>query len=125
MVLSMGGKRTKSYSIRPKKTNPKRNSGPLLPAKVRINPRTGKVQVFVSPKVAAQVKGNGKRKRNPLKQYEVRIPPGKLGSYRLAYVAPNSTDAKRRALQDYNRSLSSEGFATMKSLPRGTKVVLH
>ena len=34
-------------------------SSPLLPAKVRINPRTGKVQVFVSPKVAAQVKQRG------------------------------------------------------------------
>ncbi len=44
------------------KSNPKRksaNSSPLLPAKVRINPRTGKVQVFVSPKVAAQVKQRG------------------------------------------------------------------
>ena len=39
---------------------------PLLPAKIRINPRTGKVQVFVSPKVAAQVKSrsNPKVSRN-------------------------------------------------------------
>ena len=54
------------------KSNPKlkrvarASSSTLLPAKVRINPRTGKVQVFVSPKVAAQVKSrsNPKVSRN-------------------------------------------------------------
>lgn len=30
-------------------------SSTLLPAKVRINPKTGKIQVFVSPQVAARV----------------------------------------------------------------------
>src|SRR5271155_1275317 len=39
----------------------KPNPSGLLPAKVRINPRTGKVQVFVTPKVAAQVKAGNKR----------------------------------------------------------------
>lgn len=42
-------------------TRTKTNSTTLLPAKVRVNPKTGKVQVFVSPAVAAKVKG----KRNP------------------------------------------------------------
>jgi hypothetical protein len=48
----------------------KEKDATLLPAKVRVNPRTGKVQVFVSPKVAAQVKGN---RNNPAKTYQVGV----------------------------------------------------
>lgn len=114
--------------------NPKRsrNTGTTVPAHVRINPRTGRIQVFVTPKVAEKLRGGkglrvagATNKRNPVKQYEVKIPPGRLGSYRLGYVASNAADAKRRALADYNRSLSNEGFPTVKSLPRGTKVIVH
>jgi hypothetical protein len=37
-------------------TRAKAKSTTLLPAKVRVNPRTGKVQVFVTPGVMAKVK---------------------------------------------------------------------
>ena len=38
-----------------KRTNPKR--GTTVPAHVRINPRTGRIQVFVTPKVAEKLRG--------------------------------------------------------------------
>jgi hypothetical protein len=121
----------KAAKINNSHKNPKANPT-TVPAHVRINPRNGRIQVFVTPKVAEKLRGvkglrvaGATNKRNPVKQYEVKIPPGRLGSYRLGYVAPNVADAKRRALADYNRSLSNEGFPTVKSLPRGTKVIVH
>lgn len=52
-----------------------RNTGTTVPAHVRINPRTGRIQVFVTPKVAEKLRG-GKGLRvagNPTKR-ELSIP---------------------------------------------------
>jgi hypothetical protein len=76
-------------------------SSTLLPAKVRVNPRTGKVQVFVSPKVAAQVKG-----RNPLTGSSSHIPKDQR---RAGYMAGEQNRYKTgsSAWGDYYKYLFS------------------
>ena len=55
--------------------NPKRsrNTGTTVPAHVRINPRNGRIQVFVTPKVADQLRGQkGLRVAMNPAQYQIR-----------------------------------------------------
>lgn len=89
-----------------KKSNPRHSStsSTLLPAKVRINPRTGKVQVFVTPKVAAQVKGG--RGRNPKSEYEVIV--GNIGT---VYSGGSISQAKSKFATYVKQSKSDSGRA--------------
>jgi hypothetical protein len=107
--------------VRKAATNPRRRKritarrSPLLPAKVRVNPRTGKVQVFVSPKVAAQVKG-----RNPLTGSSSRIPV----ALKYLIVDSNGKSYKATNLSEVNRMkrvLKNQGvtFKVVK-LPKGS-----
>lgn len=97
-----------------KRTNPRPNSSPLLPAKVRINPRTGKVQVFVTPKVAAQVRG-----RNP-NGSSSRIPVGLkyliVGSNGKTFKATNLSEVARM-----KKILKNQGVTVkVVKLPKGS-----
>jgi hypothetical protein len=87
----------------------------LLPAKVRVNPRTGKVQVFVSPEVAAQVKG-----RNPLTGSSSRIPV----ALKYLIVGSNGKSYKATNLEEVNRMkrvLKNQGVTVkVVKLPKGS-----
>lgn len=79
---------TRSWKKKGKKWeyNPKR--GTTVPAHVRINPRTGRIQVFVTPKVAEKLRGGkGLMVAGNPKQYQV----GVFGPY------DSLTEAKKKA----------------------------
>lgn len=66
------------------RSNPKRsrNTGTTVPAHVRINPRTGRIQVFVTPKVAEKLRG-GKGLRVAGKKNN----PGKMSGPKRQFIS--------------------------------------
>lgn len=56
--IGVGSMGTKATKIRVERVGSKTKRNPVtLPARVRINPRTGKTQIFVTPQVASKLSG--------------------------------------------------------------------
>lgn len=92
------------------------NPGGLVPAKLKRMPN-GMIKVYVAPGAAAKLRAN------PMRQWDIRIPPTvHIGSIRLGPVRKTKAEARRAALEEFNSHRRHEGLPSVKSLPKGTTI---